>query len=227
MQKLNIFEKPTWEEVDEYIIKRVKEAYEEFINCTVVRGELFKPTESNFMIKYFYDEPTDMVYLTFRVDPLAKSKYVLEALETILTAKIKNDFRRNMKREIVIIPTELSRAFDMNKNTIRPTTFTYWKNLDGSYYFIETRIEDTIIDYERFLIADHNNHKTVKDLEEYFVKLLKINNNYDFSYNNDSVPKGFEEYASLVKEYFGRELKPVNEDETRRIVLYVRSRLEE
>lgn len=186
---------------------------------------IIDPEKSYIRIQYFYDQQFDKVYLTYEFDDYINNYYdtkeIEEAINEILLRKyipIPKAFK-TLKRKITIFNNYKTLNTDTSRLYLRYDTFSYWKDLDGSYEFLEERYLRSVTPiYEYWL---KHGRKIEGLFIDFYNKILELNVKYDFKDNNN-IPLAFKEYSKLYKSIFGYDLKPVEDSQIKRIYLQIK-----
>lgn len=212
--------------VREFIVNTFIETLQE-IDKGIKVSEKFNidPTKSYITIQYFYDEKFDKIYLTYEFDNYIKNYYEVEKIEeTINDILLKKAVMvpkafKFLKRKISIFNNYKIRNIDTSRLFLRCDTFSYWKDLDGSYEFLQERYSRSVIPIYKYWLL---HGKSLDNLyENFYNKIIELNNKYDF-HDNINIPKAFEEYAELYESIFGIKLKPIEDSQIKRIYLQVK-----
>ena len=172
----------------------------------------------------YYDKRINRLYIYYDIDDITRfNKDPLELCKRI-NKIILTDLRRKYFTVAEIIgpgnfynDIDMSNKIDISTETIRLSTVSYWKLFNDKYYFIENGAE-TDLDRMNYYMSNSDDEKQ----EEFEKSIIEINKKYDFENNNDKIPEGFNEYNTLFKELYGRELKPVEDSEIITVFLSIR-----
>ena len=146
--------------------------------------------------------------------------------EKELCLKINRRILNNLQRDQRVVPeiigpanfyndTSISQKIGTSCSNIRISTVSYWKVFGDKYYFIENGSETELDRMNHYMMGGDSS-----EIDDFEKSVIELNNKYDFEMNNENdVPLGFQEYKELYEVVFGRELKPIDDSEIRRVYL--------
>lgn len=164
--------------------------------------------------QFYYDKLYNRIYLYYELDPRTVNNKSLnmDLIYRRINTKLSRNFYRDHHVYLKLTGPGVANFryqsrkdyIHMEKKILRPYAFTYWK-LFGEYYcFLEdnemlNRIVHSL--YPDITCPNTSNDK----LSSFYSKIIEINNKYDFEINNgENIPKGFDEFVEVYKEYFGQ-----------------------
>jgi len=176
-------------------------------------------------ISFFFNTQYQRLYMTYKLDEdrVIKVKTPDRIIYNMIYDRLKSIPRDNdIALSVIGVPTaipenSMNRSYGVVRqthNNIRIDTQTMWSIVPGPKgtkysYFIEdsSRLQDDI----------RKKNMSDEDIQEYCSKVVQLNKQYIQVLHPD-YNQAFDKYKILYKEYFGRDLYPV--EEWRRFTLY-------
>lgn len=195
------------------IIDEVKNLFQYNIKYTEVDMYQMIP-EPILPIQIYYDEQNRRVYIYYDLDPRAKKEYPdFIKMYLKINSRIINTFYEAFTLHPYILgpaniykDKRLSSKVYCTDSFLTANTTSYWRTFDERYKFISN---ENIVNRDRMVFL--MNGGTEAQLDEFDKQVLAINQSRDFVNNNDiDVIEGFIEYQELYKQYFGRDLQPID-----------------
>ena len=177
-----------------------------------IQTELQGMSKPSFPIQLFYDESYRRAYIKYDIDWLTKQEQSWQTTYRQINTRLINIFEESFDVECYILgapnfykdPRIPQGVYETDK-LLPVDCITFWRTFDERYKFICNH-NQVVADKINFLKFGG----TENQIEEFNKKVLEINKKYNFEMNNqEDVEKGFNEYATLYKEYFNKDLKKV------------------
>lgn len=216
----------------DFLVKAIiGEIRDEYNDCDMfVQGETKQGgwrSQNVVSIQYFFDEKYRKVYLYYDIDKLTRLKRGQAYMYKRINAKLLNNFSKQTRLRLCLVgPASrlADRNYDNNTNYdssrpyLRYSTFSYWETAFSGWQFIEDDKRSFLRYYNYlrpFINTDNSHINPDEHMKEYCMKVADINARYKDQdlHKHSVISKAFKEYADLNKEYFGKELKPIKQED--------------
>lgn len=206
---MNKMTKESVEKVNKYIAYCIVDELKNLFKDTKFQiKELFNVVVPSIKVQWWYDIEFNKVYLYYLMDIYSSHHCDTKELYLRINSRLNNNFFKDTHLNVDLLDPSIRvmegkrvlNNADSSPIYLRDAVFSYWR-CGEKYRFIESRQR---LHYEVYKDYIFEEDKDRLSLFNEFV--LEINKKYDFINNNDDVIPAFEEFKTLYKEFFNREL---------------------
>lgn len=177
-----------------------------------------QPSKSYLRGQFYIDYTNHIIYVRYLLDPSTiwhnpgASVSIYEAINKSLQDHCLRSYYllRQYRLECLFDQRSLNEHHEYYSNcrtaetdeVLQEDTISYWKTLNGKYMFVR---DNSILLSDKHRVFE-NTEKV--DFSDYRSEVRALSSRYNFKHYNEDIPRAFDEYKVIYKNYFNRDLVP-------------------